>query len=42
MKVQNGVAENLPYENKSFYFAVVINSIYFIDNPNLVVVGVKN
>lgn len=33
LEVQNGVAENLPYENESFDFAVLINSICFIDDP---------
>lgn len=37
LEVQNGVAENLPYENGSFDFAVFINSICFIDNPDLAV-----
>jgi len=35
LEVQNGVAENLPYENESFDFAVFITSICFVDNPNL-------
>jgi len=37
LEVQNGLAENLPYENESFDFAVFINSICFIDNPDLAV-----
>jgi ubiquinone/menaquinone biosynthesis C-methylase UbiE len=37
LEVQNGVAENLPYENESFDFAVLINSICFIDNPDMAV-----
>ncbi|MFA5668330.1 MAG: class I SAM-dependent methyltransferase [Balneolaceae bacterium] len=32
--VQEGVAENLPYPDKSFDFAVFITSICFIDNPS--------
>lgn len=37
LEVKNGVAENLPYENESFGFAVLINSICFIDNPEMAV-----
>ncbi|MBS4061635.1 MAG: class I SAM-dependent methyltransferase [Bacteroidetes bacterium] len=37
VEVQNGVAENLSYENESFDFAVLINSICFIDNPEMAV-----
>lgn len=33
LNVQNGVAENLPYENASFDFAVCVTAICFIDNP---------
>lgn len=37
LEVQNGVAENLPYENESFDFAVFITSICFVENPELAV-----
>jgi ubiquinone/menaquinone biosynthesis C-methylase UbiE len=37
LEVQSGVAENLPYENDSFDFAVFITSMCFIDNPELAV-----
>jgi ubiquinone/menaquinone biosynthesis C-methylase UbiE len=37
LNVQNGVAENLPYENESFDFAVFITSICFVDNPGLAI-----
>jgi ubiquinone/menaquinone biosynthesis C-methylase UbiE len=33
IKVQNGVAEDLPYDDSTFDFAVFITSICFIDNP---------
>lgn len=33
LDVQVGVAENLPYDDASFDFAVFITSICFIDNP---------
>jgi len=33
LKVVNGIAENLPYPDKRFDFAVFITSICFIDNP---------
>jgi ubiquinone/menaquinone biosynthesis C-methylase UbiE len=33
LDVQNGVAENLPYENESFDFAVFITAICFVENP---------
>lgn len=35
LEVQNGVAENLPYENESFDFAVLINALCFVTDPNL-------
>ncbi len=35
LDVQKGVAEDLPYENQSFDFAVFITAICFIDNPEL-------
>jgi len=31
--VEKGIAENLPYDNNSFDFALFITSICFIDNP---------
>ncbi len=33
LNVQNGVAENMPYENASFDFAVFVTAICFVDNP---------
>ena len=33
LDVQKGVAEDLPYQNKSFDFAVFITAICFVDNP---------
>jgi ubiquinone/menaquinone biosynthesis C-methylase UbiE len=35
LDVQAGVAENLPYENESFDFAVFITAICFVENPEL-------
>jgi ubiquinone/menaquinone biosynthesis C-methylase UbiE len=37
LDVQIGVAENLPYENESFDFAVFITAICFVENPELAV-----
>jgi ubiquinone/menaquinone biosynthesis C-methylase UbiE len=37
LDVQNGVAENLPYKNESFDFAVFITAICFVENPELAV-----
>jgi ubiquinone/menaquinone biosynthesis C-methylase UbiE len=37
LEAQKGVAENLPYENDSFDFALFITSMCFIDNPDLAV-----
>ena len=34
LDVQNGVAENLPYENESFDFAAFITAICFVDDPD--------
>jgi len=31
--VEKGIAENLPYDNNSFDFALFITSICFVDNP---------
>ena len=31
--VEKGVAENLPYDNNSFDFAIFVTSICFVDNP---------
>jgi len=33
LEVQNGVAENLPYDNESFDFAVFITALCFVDDP---------
>ncbi|MGC9354199.1 MAG: class I SAM-dependent methyltransferase [Mariniphaga sp.] len=33
LEVQNGVAENLPYGNESFDFAVFITALCFVDDP---------
>jgi len=33
LEVQNGVAENLPYENESFDFTVFITAVCFVDDP---------
>lgn len=33
LNVQNGVAEDLPYENESFDFAVFITAVCFVDDP---------
>ena len=38
LEVQNGVAENLPCENETFDFAVLINSICFIGDPDLALI----